>query len=81
MEGLTRGYAARLLAHGITVNAVAPSLIDTEMVASERETIAATLPMKRLGTSEEVAAAVVMVVTNAYMTGQTVSVNGGRYFN
>jgi 3-oxoacyl-[acyl-carrier protein] reductase len=81
MEGLTRGYAARLLIHGITVNAVAPSLIDTEMVASERETIAPTLPMKRLGTSEEVAAAVVMVVTNAYMTGQTVHVNGGRQFN
>ena len=48
MEGLTRGYAARLLNHGITVNAVAPSLIDTEMIASQRETIAATLPLKRL---------------------------------
>src|SRR5688572_4097041 len=81
MEGLTRGYAARLLNHGITVNAVAPSLIDTEMMASQRETIAGTLPMKRLGSSEEVAAAVVMVATNAYMTGQTVHVNGGRQFN
>lgn len=81
MEGLTRGYAARLLSYGITVNAVAPSLIDTEMIASQRETIAATLPLKRLGTSEEVAVAVVMVVTNAYMTGQTVHVNGGRQFN
>ena len=81
MEGLTRGYAARLLTHGITVNAVAPSLIDTEMIASQRETIAATLPLKRLGTSEEVAAVVVMVATNAYMTGQTVHVNGGRQFN
>jgi 3-oxoacyl-[acyl-carrier protein] reductase len=81
MEGLTRGYAARLLNHGITVNAVAPSLIDTEMMASQRETIAATLPLKRLGTCEEVAAVVVMVVTNAYMTGQTVHVNGGRHFN
>ena len=81
MEGLTRGYAARLLSYGITVNAVAPSVIDTEMMASQRETIAATLPLKRLGTSEEVAAAVVMVATNAYMTGQTVHVNGGRQFN
>jgi len=51
------------------------------MIASQRETIAATLPLKRLGTSEEVAAVVVMVVTNAYMTGQTVHVNGGRQFN
>lgn len=81
MEGLTRGYAARLVKHGITVNAVAPSLIDTEMMASQREEIAATLPLKRLGTSEEIAAVVVMVATNAYMTGQTVHVNGGRQFN
>lgn len=44
-------------------------------------TIAATLPMKRLGTSEEIAAPVVMVATNSYMTGQTVHVNGGRRFN
>ena len=81
MEGLTRGYAARLLPHGITVNAVAPSLIDTEMLASQRKSIATTLPLKRLGTSEEVAAVVVMVASNAYMIGQTVHVNGGRQFN
>jgi len=81
MEGLTRGYAARLAPYGITVNAVAPSLIDTEMMASQREKLAPTLPLKRLGMTEEVAAAVVMVATNAYMTGQTVHVNGGRQFN
>ena len=37
MEGLTRGYAARLVAEGITVNAVAPSLIDTDMMAARRD--------------------------------------------
>ena len=52
-----------------------------EARASQRETIVATLPLKRLGTSEEVAAVVVMVASNAYMTGQTVHVNGGRQFN
>lgn len=81
MEGLTRGYAARLVKHGITVNAVAPSLIDTEMIASQRAESAAKVPLGRLGTSEEVAAAVVMVASNAYMTGQTVQVNGGLHFN
>jgi 3-oxoacyl-[acyl-carrier protein] reductase len=81
MEGLTRGYAARLVTYGITVNAVAPSLIDTEMMASQRAENAAKVPLGRLGTSEEVAVAVVMVATNAYMTGQTVQVNGGRHFN
>jgi 3-oxoacyl-[acyl-carrier protein] reductase len=81
MEGLTRGYAARLVKYGITVNAVAPSLIDTDMIASRREESAARIPLGRLGAREEVAAAVVMVATNAYMTGQTVHVNGGLSFN
>jgi 3-oxoacyl-[acyl-carrier protein] reductase len=81
LEGLTRGYAARLVKHGITVNAVAPSLIDTEMIAAQRAESAGRIPLGRLGTVEEVAAAVVMVASNPYMTGQTVLVNGGMYFN
>jgi 3-oxoacyl-[acyl-carrier protein] reductase len=81
LEGLTRGYAARLVKHGITVNAVAPSLIDTEMIASRRDEIAARVPLGRLGTAEEIAAAVVMVASNPYMTGQTIHVNGGSLFN
>ena len=81
LEGLTRGYAARLVKYGITVNAVAPSLIDTEMIAAQRAESAARIPLGRLGTSEEVAAAVMMVAGNPYMTGQTVSVNGGLNFN
>lgn len=81
MEGMMRGYAARLVKHGITVNAVAPSLIDTDMIASQRDESAARIPLGRLGTREEVAAAVVMVATNAYMTGQTVHLNGGLSFN
>jgi 3-oxoacyl-[acyl-carrier protein] reductase len=81
MEGLTRGYAARLVKHGVTVNAVAPSLIDTEMIAAMRAESEARIPVGRLGTVEEIAAAVVMVASNAYMTGQTVAVNGGLSFN
>ncbi|MBO0765853.1 MAG: SDR family oxidoreductase [Hyphomicrobiaceae bacterium] len=80
MEGLTRGYAARLVKEGITVNAVAPSLIETEMIASSAEA-AAKVHVGRLGLPEEVAQAVLMVITNAYMTGQTVPVNGGMHFN
>jgi len=78
---LTRGYAARLVRHGITVNAVAPSLIDTEMIASQRDEIVAKVPLGRLGTVEEIAAAVVTVASNPYMNGQTVHVNGGYLFN
>ena len=80
MEGLTRGYAARLVKEGITVNAVAPSLIATEMLPSGADA-AAKVPLGRLGLPEEVAQAVLMVIVNDYMTGQTVQVNGGMHFN
>jgi len=79
MEGLTRGYAARLAGEGITMNAVAPSLIDTEMVAPIRAA-AARIPVGRLGTPEEVAQAVLAVIGNAYITGQTIQLNGGLNF-
>jgi 3-oxoacyl-[acyl-carrier protein] reductase len=81
MEGLTRGYAARLVKDGITVNAVAPSLIETEMTSANSLADAARIPVGRLGSSEEVAQVVLMVLGNAYMTGQTVQVNGGLHFN
>ena len=81
MEGLTRGYAARLAKDGVTVNAVAPALIDTEMMAAQREQMAARVPVGRLGSAEEVAAIVVAVAANAYVTGETVQVNGGLQFS
>ena len=81
MEGLTRGYAARLVKEGITVNAVAPSLIQTEMLASRIDAAARSVPLGRLGQQDEVAKAVLMVIGNPYMTGQTIQVNGGLHFN
>jgi 3-oxoacyl-[acyl-carrier protein] reductase len=81
MEGLTRGYAARLVKEGITVNAVAPSLIQTEMLASRIDAAARSVPLGRLGLPDEVAKAVLMVIGNPYMTGQTIQVNGGLHFN
>jgi 3-oxoacyl-[acyl-carrier protein] reductase len=81
VEGLTRGYAARLAKDGVTVNAVAPSLIDTEMIGPHRSENVGRIPVGRLGTGEEVAAVVVMLAENAYITGQTVQVNGGLHFN
>jgi 3-oxoacyl-[acyl-carrier protein] reductase len=80
MEGLTRGYAARLVKEGITVNAVAPSLIATDMMSGDADA-GAKVPLGRLGTPEEVAQAVLAVIGNPYMTGQTVQVNGGMHFN
>jgi 3-oxoacyl-[acyl-carrier protein] reductase len=80
MEGLTRGYAARLVKDGITVNAVAPSLIDTDMMHARRDQYVARIPLGRMGTPEEVAQTVIMVLGNEYMTGQTVQLNGGTHF-
>ncbi|WP_067666597.1 SDR family NAD(P)-dependent oxidoreductase [Nocardia miyunensis] len=81
LEGLTRGYAARLAAEQITVNAVAPGPVDTEMAAPLKAAgVAASLPVGRMGTPEEVADAVLMVVRNGFLTGQAIAVNGGRIF-
>jgi 3-oxoacyl-[acyl-carrier protein] reductase len=79
MEGLTRGYAARLVKEGITVNAVAPTLIETDMMRG-RSDLAARIPLGRFGRPDEVAEAVLMVLGNDYMTGQTIALNGGMAF-
>jgi len=80
LEGLTRGYAARLVKDGITVNAVAPSLIETDMVRGGVAASPARIPLGRFGTPEECAQVVMMLVGNAYMTGQTVALSGGLSF-
>jgi 3-oxoacyl-[acyl-carrier protein] reductase len=80
MEGLTRGYAARLVTEGVTVNAVAPSLIDTDMMSARRDDYAKRIPLGRMGTPDEVAQATLLVLANPYMTGQTVQLNGGTHF-
>jgi 3-oxoacyl-[acyl-carrier protein] reductase len=79
LEGLTRGYAARVVKEGITVNAVAPTMIETDMMRG-REELVARIPLGRLGHVDEVAQAVLMVIGNAFMTGQTVQINGGTNF-
>ena len=81
MEGLTRGYAARLVQQGITVNAVSPSLIDTDMVRSGLASSPARIPLGRFGAPEDCAQAVLMVIGNGYMTGLTIPLNGGMSFN
>ena len=80
MEGLTRGYAARLVKDGITVNAVAPSLIETDMMSGQPQLVSR-IPLGRFGTADEVAKAVMLLVDNAYMTGQTIALSGGMAFN
>jgi 3-oxoacyl-[acyl-carrier protein] reductase len=80
LVGATRSLALELAKRRITVNAVAPGLIDTEMLAGiPAEEAARLIPMRRLGTPEEVAAVVAFLFSDgaSYITGETISVNGG----
>ena len=79
--GLTHSYAALLSKEGVTVNAIAPALIYTEMVAVNPRARADLIPVGRFGAVEEVADAAVMLVRNGFITGQTINVNGGWYFS
>jgi len=77
--GLTHSCASAFVKEGITVNAIAPALIETEMVTSNPNASPSFIPMGRFGTADDVASVAVMLALNDYMTGQTVSVNGGWY--
>ncbi|MEX0841811.1 MAG: 3-oxoacyl-ACP reductase FabG, partial [Xanthobacteraceae bacterium] len=83
MIGMMKSVAAEYAKRGVTANCVAPGFIATAMTDKlndkQREAILARVPAGRLGTSDEVAAAVVFLASNeaAYMTGQTLHVNGG----
>ncbi|HVI88795.1 MAG TPA: acetoacetyl-CoA reductase [Dongiaceae bacterium] len=85
MIGFTKALALEGAARGITVNAVAPGYTDTAMVAAVRsdilEKIVATVPAGRLGKPEEIAEAIVFLASDkaAFITGETLSVNGGKY--
>jgi 3-oxoacyl-[acyl-carrier protein] reductase len=83
MIGLSKSIAQEVGSRGITVNAVAPGFIETAMTDAlndkQREAILAKVPAERLGRPEEIAAAVVYLASDeaAYVTGQTLHVNGG----
>ncbi|MBI2681421.1 MAG: 3-oxoacyl-[acyl-carrier-protein] reductase [Candidatus Solibacter usitatus] len=83
--GLTKSLAQEVASRNITVNAVAPGFIDTDMTqaltAELKERITAVIPLGRLGTADEVAGAVRFLASDeaAYITGHVLSVNGGMY--
>jgi len=79
--GLTHSYASLLVKEGITVNAIAPALIITDMVNEATRVRASLIPVGRLGTVDEVAEVALMMAGNGYMSGQTINVDGGLYFS
>ena len=78
--GLTRSYAFFCAKEGITVNAIAPALIETDMIASLPALTPDRLPVGKLGTVDEVARIAVWLVQSSFTTGQTINPNGGLYF-
>ena len=81
IHGMTHGYAAWLAREGITANAVAPALIETDMIRGHQRATPDRIPIGRLGHPEEIAETVVLLARNGYITGQTINVNGGAYLS
>ncbi len=87
MIGFTKSLAQEVASRDITVNAIAPGFVDTDMTRSlpedQRNLLLSRIPMQRLGSPDDIAAAVVFFASSAagYITGQTLHVNGGMYMS
>jgi len=85
IHGFTKALALEGASRGITVNAIAPGYVDTEMVRAVPPTvlekIIATIPVGRLGKPEDIARSVMFLIDddNGFMTGSTISINGGQH--
>ena len=84
LMGMTKALALEFAASGVTFNMIPPGFIDTPMMRAapiDAEAFAQTLPMKRIGQPEDIAAAAAYLASeeSSYLTGQTISTNGGRY--
>jgi 3-oxoacyl-[acyl-carrier protein] reductase len=83
--GFTKSLAKEVASRNITVNAVAPGFIDTDMTRAlneeQRTALQAQIPLGRLGAAEDIASAVLFLVSPqaSYITGETLHVNGGMY--
>ena len=83
--GFTKSLAREVGVRGITVNAIAPGFIETDMTSSlpdiQKEALASQIPMGRLGTADEIAQVALFLASDggSYITGQTLHVNGGMY--
>ncbi|GAX46717.1 3-oxoacyl-[acyl-carrier-protein] reductase [Pseudolactococcus reticulitermitis] len=79
--GLTKSVAREVASRNIRVNAIAPGFIESDMTAvlsdKVKDAMKAQIPMKRFGSTEEIATAALFVATQEYITGQTIAIDGG----
>ena len=87
LEGFTRSLALEVASRGITVNLLAPGLIETDMTAEltneQRDAMLTRIPLRRMGQANDVAAAAAFLSSDdgAYITGQTLHINGGMFLS
>lgn len=82
MIGMTKALAQEVASRGVTVNAIAPGFIDTDMTKDlSQDELKKLIPMGRFGTPDEVAATVAFLISDdaGYITGEVISINGGLY--
>lgn len=79
--GLVHGYASALAREGVTVNAIAAALVETDIIRGNPKIRPDLLPVGRFGQPDEIAETVLLLARNGYMTGQTLNVNGGWYMS
>lgn len=77
--GLAHSYAALLAKEGITSNAIAPALIETDMILTNPNASPSRLPVGFFGSPDEIGRAAVLLAESDFLTGQTISINGGWY--
>lgn len=81
MLGLMHSYASLLAKEGVTANAIAPALIETDMLKGNDRIKPSFIPIGRFGQPEEISSIVVLLACNGYITGQTINANGGRHMS
>ncbi len=79
--GLVHSYASLLAKEGITCNAIAPALVETDMLKGNDKIKPDLIPVGRFGQADEISSIALLLAQNGYITGQTINANGGWYMN